>query len=84
MKVRNYVIGGILAFAICLSYSTITAKANQTASSLKSNGRIVHDNHTPGETADDVVIFDAEDLQRIERSMKELEARITAAKTKFN
>ena len=83
MKTRNYIIAAVLAVAITFTISNVNVKANQ-ATNIKSNGRIIHDNKTPDNPADDVIIFDAEDLKTLETNLKDMETRIAAAKARVN
>lgn len=84
MKTRNYMIAGVLAVGIVAGISNMTVKADPAATSMKSHGRIAYDNKTPDNTADDIIIFDADDLKLLETKLAGIETRINAAKQNLN
>ena len=83
MKKRTLIIASVLAIGFALLLNHSEAKADPS-STMISHGQIVHDNKTPSNTSDDVILFDSDDLKTLETKLNALETRITAASTKFN
>lgn len=85
MRVRSFIIGSLGALLIVIATSKVNADAEGTGtvqSIIKSHGQIVYDNGTRENTTDDIIIFDAADIELLSDRLAQIEIRIEQLRNK--
>lgn len=77
MKVRNFCLVAVLL--ITLAFCSTGVMASEPPTELVSNGQIIYSNGTPGDTSDDMIIYDSDDLKALETKIRALETRMEQA-----
>ena len=85
MRVRNFIVGSLGAFLIVIATVKVNADAEgmETVQDIiKSHGRIVYDNGTSEDVTDDIIIFDATDIELLSDRLAQIEIRVEQLRNK--
>ena len=85
MSIRSFIIGSLGAFLIVIATAKVNADAEGMGTVqdiIKSHGRIAYDNGTREDGEDDIIIFDADDIELLNDRLEQIEIRVEQLKNK--